>query len=249
MSAPSFHHLRTPLSTSITVNKPYEEVVSSIVDAITNLGIGHQKTPACVYSCTQLMQNDLLRFEIRIYLNEDKTHLIEFKQLSGDRFSYAETLTHLGFQLGTPIPGARLYRTNDEVDFSNMENHHNFIATSIEDRSSRDQQVQGMQTIAALARDFSKSTDPRASEYFSAEGLDLVKRVIEITKASIETDQVMCLIGVSVLADIMKVAAGWSKEMLTAVSNLARDARAIKGDLAVHFLAESRKLMPEELDV
>ncbi len=249
MSAPAFHPLCTPLSTSIKVNKPYEEVVKSVVDAITRLGIGHQVTRRCVYLCTQLVQNDLLRFEIRIYLNEDETHLIEFKQLSGDRFSYAETLTHLGFQLGTPIPGARLFRTNDEVDFSNMENHHNFIATSIEDRSSRDQQVQGMQTIAALARDFSKSTDPRASEYFSSDGLDLVRRVIEITKASIETDQVMCLIGVSVLADIKKVAPGWDEKMVTEVSNLALSVRTIKGDLAVHFLAESRKLIPEELDV
>ncbi len=242
MEAPLFHPLRTALSTSITVDKTYQEVVPFIVDAITNCGIVYHEKSHCVYSCTCLVNNDLVRFETRIYLNKDETYLIEFKQLSGDRFLYAEILAHISEQLSTPIPGARLFRTNDEMDLENMESRSDFMCLLLEKGACRDNQIQGMQLLAACARDLSTST--KASEYFGSEGkwMDLVSRVIDITVESISTDQEMCLIGVSVITDIKKAASAWSKEMLTNVSNLYRDIRRIKGELAPHFLTESRKL-------
>ncbi len=243
-SAPLFHVLRTPLSTSIMVDNSYEEVVALLMNAITALDIGYTSTQHCVYDCTYLLKNELLRVQIRIYRKDDM-HLIEFKLIQGDRFVYAEMLAHLSYHFRTPIPGARIFPSQDGVDLTNQENMCEYMSELLKVNSPLDLQLQGMQTVGACARDITRSIDPIASDLFGSDGkwVSLVERVLAITKAAIETKQVVCLIGFSVLVDILAVRATWTHEFLTEMSALVEKVQTIEGDLSVHFKAEARKLM------
>jgi hypothetical protein len=242
--APLFHVLRTPLTTSIMIDNPYEEVVALLMNAITSLDIGYTSTQHCVYDCTYLYKNELLRVQIRIYRKDDM-HLLEFKQIQGDRFVFAEMLAHLSYHLRTPIPGARIFPTQDGVDLTNQENMCEYMSEFLKANSPRDLHLQGMQTVAACARDITRSIDPIASELFGSDGkwVTLVERVFAITTAAFNTDQVLCLVGFSVLVDIMSVRAVWTQEFLTEVSELVDKVQTIEGDLSIHFKAEARKLI------
>jgi hypothetical protein len=247
--APVYHPLKTMFPTSVVIDKPYHEVVPFILNAFTSLGIGYVATEHCVYKCSYLINHELLWFYVRLYRNNGVheiagMHVVEFKQISGDRFDYAGMLSTISDHLAISIPGSRRFNSFDEVDFSMYEEIKASLTERLSAESPRDLQLDGLLTVGACSRDIAKITIQTAPTFFGSDGIwsDIAHRVVDITRRSFEDDKILCLTGVSVLANIMKVPASWDSAFLTEVSMIADMVQSVEGELAIHFKAEALKL-------
>jgi hypothetical protein len=193
---PTVHPLRTPVSTSVTVSTPIDTLLNDLFATASTLSMLMVKKNEFVYACSSYKKQELLHFEIRIYITEDNQFLIEFKHLRGDRFSFAELLHDIGKMLKVDIPGGRTFDMFDEVDVSN----HEQMKTHLDEFILVDPH-QCLPSLAACARDIAKSG--RGLEFFGPEGTwrDIVSTVVNLA-----TKEEFYLACVSVLADIAEVA-------------------------------------------
>jgi hypothetical protein len=218
--------LYRPLSTYnvIIPNTVLGFVQYRFVEAMSRLSISCTKESHCSYYCVAFIHQDLVKFRMNIYRNENNEHILNFIQLSScDRYVFCHVLYMIGKELKCNISGALEFNYDEEVDLENLNNMTEYIKELISSSSARDFQIQGLQTLAGCARDIAKSEDPLAREIF---GVDGIWRNIVYDAMSIysQTDLELNLIIISTLSDVLKVPAKWDNPFINSVCKLSHEA-------------------------
>ncbi len=160
---PQKHPLRDVLYTHFIINSDSSFVNEReiIEETLVNLSIYWEQLKNSVYNCSYLSNCEILKFKISISRNDDIEHIVEFKQLSGDRFAYASLLAMLEQNMGPKlggitIPGARTFRVFDEVDLSNSGQQAEFLSELISEKSPPQLRLDGLVQFNACIEDILK---------------------------------------------------------------------------------------------
>lgn len=89
-------HLKIEM-TSFHSSKPLSLLIPELEDGFECFSVNYatDETP-CIYSCSVLHQLALVEFQVRVFATQANVdHLIEFRHLSGCRYSYSDVFKHL----------------------------------------------------------------------------------------------------------------------------------------------------------
>lgn len=201
----------------------FDTVESKLRDVFSRLSISYDNSKSrYTYYCSAFKNQEFIYFEVNIFSTENDEYVLVFQSLYGDRFDYGNLLYSIGQILGIKIPGEiKLSYFLGTVDLSNIDQMREFLQELLDKDSPEDLKVQGLQGLAACARDF-QLTDVSiiVSDIFGVGGdwETLLESVINIIQST-QTNSRLFLLAVSTLADIFEIKL--SKDVRTQFKELA----------------------------